>query len=346
MAVDELREALTTFSNRFDFGEYETKTYLAILEHGELTAADLANKADIPQPRVYDTVRGLADAGLVELQETRPLRVLAVDPQEAFGDVRSDLDQLVEELETQYTAPARRTEAASLIKSRSSILRYLSDVIESAEYELLVSVTPDLLGQVEAPLQERRESGVTTELLLSPKRNVPRSDQYEYRAVADTVRARRGITTPIIAVADGTYSIYTTREALAGAEDRYGVIFNRSELGFLVSGFFNTVLWSTADHVASDGSDRPFPRRYATIRRCISDLQNLDGEYTAEIEGRDIVTGEHRSVHGRVLEASFGQHRETATLTIETETGTIDVGGQVAAFEDIEAHTIEIDHHS
>jgi len=340
---EDLHAALERVAERFDFGEYEAKAYLTILQHGQLTASEIAERTDIPQPRVYDTVRSLADNGLVELQETRPMRVLAVDPREGFDELQSSLDSLVESLTETYTAPARDAEAVSLIKSRSTILRYLEEVITSAEYELLLSLSPDLLDRFEDELVEQHESGVAIELLLSPAHEVPDADEFDYLSVASTVRARRGITTPVIAVGDGEFSVYATQEALQGDRDRYGVIFNRSELGFLVSGFLNTVLWTTAEPVVEDGDDRPFPRRYATIRRCISDLRRAEGEdFYAAIEGRDVVSGERQLVEGRIDEATFGSARQKATLIVETDDGVVEVGGQVAALEDVEAHEIRI----
>ena len=159
------------------------------------------------------------------------MQVLAVDPEEAFSDVQSTLSTLVGSLAERYETPARDSEAVSLIKSRQTILRYVEDVITAAEYELVLSLTPDLLARYEEQLVERREAGVTIELLLAPAVDVPDPDEYDYGRLATEARARRGVTTPVVAVADGTYSVYTTHDGLRGDDDRYGVIFNRSELG-------------------------------------------------------------------------------------------------------------------
>ncbi|MFC6798812.1 MULTISPECIES: HTH-type sugar sensing transcriptional regulator TrmB [unclassified Haladaptatus] len=341
----DLYRSLEALSSRFSFGEYETRAYLTILEHGEVTASEISEYTDIPQPRVYDTVRTLSDHGLVELQETRPLRVLAIDPEEAFADYRTSLESVVTGLEDLYTAPKRQTEAASLVKSSATINRYLEDVIQTAEYELILSLSPDLLATFEDALAAKIDDGVTIDLLLSPSRELPSAESYDYNSVATTVQARSGITTPIIAVADGNYSVYAPREALTDGQDadRYGVIFNRSALGFLVSGFFNTLLWTTAEPVAEQAEDRPFPRRYATIRRCVSDLLGRDETFYATIRGRDVESGKSRLVEGTVVEASFGDSRKTAHLVVETADGPVEVGGQVAALEDVEAHEIHVD---
>ncbi|WP_207588883.1 HTH-type sugar sensing transcriptional regulator TrmB [Halomontanus rarus] len=343
MAQDELRSTVERVGDRFNLGEYEIDAYLTVLEHGKLTASEIADRTDIPQPRVYDTVRSLSDRGLVELRESRPMKIVAIDPDEAFGDVQSSLEEMIDELGARYTAPARDTEAVSLVKSRSTILRYLEEVIESAEYELALSLTPDLLRRFEAHLSKVTDAGVSVDLLVTPATNAPSPAEFDYPDVATTARARRGITTPVIAVADGTYSIYATQDALRDDQDRYGVIFNRSALGFLVSGFFGTVLWTTAEEtLGEDGDGRPYPRRYASIRRCVKDLIDGGGEFYATIEGRDVETGDPRVVRGTISDVAFEMTEEVASLTLETDDGLVTVGGRVAALEDVEAHVIRI----
>lgn len=340
--TDELRSRLEWVGERFDLGEYEIEAYLAVLENGQLTASEIADRTEIPQPRVYDTVRSLGDRGLVELRESRPMKVVAVDPDDAFADVQSSLSEMIDELETRYTASPRETEAVSLVRSRSTILRYVEEIIEEAEFELTLALTPELLDRYSSALADAVEDDVTVELLVTPASDAPDPDEFEYERVATEVRARRGLTTPIVAVADGVYSVYATQDALREDRDRYGVIFNRSALGFLVSGFFGTVLWTTAEPVASSGEDRPFPRRYASIRRCVKDVRGLYGEFYATIEGRDVATGASRVVRGRIADVTFEDSEQVAGLTVETDDGNVTVGGRVASFEDIEAHEIHV----
>ncbi|WP_408958643.1 HTH-type sugar sensing transcriptional regulator TrmB [Natrinema sp. 74] len=344
MAPDELRSTVERVGERFNLGEYEIDAYLTVLEQGQLTASEIADRTEIPQPRVYDTVRSLSDRNLVELRESRPMKVVAIDPSEAFGDVQSSFEQMIQELEARYTAPARDTEAVSLVKSRSTILRYLEEVIDDAEFELSLSLTPDLLTRFEAELRAAVEAGVSVDLIVTPASEAPDPAEFAYGEIASTARARRGITTPVIAVADGNYSVYATQDALRDDQDRYGVIFNRSSLGFLISGFFGTVLWTTAERVlGEDDTAQSYPRKYASIRRCVKDLLDEGGEFYATIEGRDVEVGGQRVVRGRILDVSFEVSEEVASLTIETAEGEeLSVGGRVAALEDVEAHEIHI----
>jgi sugar-specific transcriptional regulator TrmB len=342
MTDDDLQRTLAAVGAQFDFGEYEIEAYVTVLEHGRLTASEIAEKTDIPQPRVYDTVRSLAEHGVVEIHESRPMQVVAIDPAEAFGDVRTTLDDLVENLERRYTAPSRGPEAVSLVKSRRTILRYLEDVITTAEYELMLSLTPDLLARFEDDLADRRADGVTIDLLIAPAAEVPDPETYDYGRVASTVRSRRGLTTPVAGVADGEYSIYTAREAVKNGQERYGVTFNRSELGFLVSGFLNTVVWGSATRIFERADTRSYPRRYASIRRCVQDLEDVDEPLYVTVRGRDVETGERRTVEGEIADVAVGTNQVTASLTVRTPDGEVDVGGQAAAFEDIEASELVV----
>lgn len=345
MDDDELFRDLERVGARFDFGEYEARAYVTVLQHGSLTAAELAEKADIPQPRIYDTVRSLADNGLVDLHESRPMRVVAVDPERAFTDVQSTLDDLVETLSERFRRPSRSDDVVSLVKSRQTVLRYLEDVIESAEYELVLALTPDLLGRFESELRERRNAGVTVELLVAPEIDTPSPDSYDYAAIATEARTRRGVTTPVVAVADGTYSVYTPQTAVGNGSDEssYGVIFDRSELGFLVSAFLNTVVWPSSKSLVSLDGDRPFPRRYSSVRRCVEDLRGRPESMYATVRGRSVESGEYTTLSGKITELSVGANRETAAITIDRGDKLVDVGGQLAALEDVEAYEVAVD---
>lgn len=338
MTDESLRELVETLGDGLDFGEYELAVYLAVLEQGELSTTELPDYADVPKTRVYDTARDLERRGLVEIHEDRPMKVRAVDPGEVFGRMQSSLDDLVDELDERFVEPGWTTEAVSLVTSRRSILRHLDTVIDAAEFELSLALPPGLLDRVEPKLRDRIDAGVHVNLLLSPATDAPSGDDYPYSEIASVVRARRGVTTPVVAVADGELSVYATREAVEGTESRYGVIFNRSMLGFLVYGFYSSLLWSTSAERYGQQESKPFPRQYASIRRCVKDLQRTSGPFLITVEGRDVVTGDPREVQGRVVDTTLDMGEGVASLVVETDDERVTVGGRVAAYEDIEGH--------
>lgn len=347
MTSNDPMDLLVQLTDALDLTEYEIEAYVAVLEYGDLTATQIAERTTVPQPRVYDTVRALHDLGLVDMQESRPMRVLAIDPREAFERIQSDLETTVEQLSTMYTEPNRGVQASTLVQSQSTIIRYLHNVIRSAEYELIGSLPVSIFESVSEQLADLYSRGVRIDLVLTPASEVPSASEYDYTNVAHSVRRRRGVGTPTIVSADGSFSLYTSHEAITGSgnndeEDLYGVIFNRSRLGFLATGFLDTIIWATSETVYESERTLSFPRKYATIRRAVNDVRRLSGEFEARITGRDVVTGEHREVRGPVTSVDAGDNRVTSTLHVETENGPVTVGGQMASNEDVEAMEIEI----
>jgi len=343
MGTDDLRDRLETVGHTFDLGQYETEAYLATLDNGRLTASECASAAGVPQTRIYDVLRALSDRGLVDLREGTPMEVVAIDPAETVGDVAESLSTAVAELATRYREPTREAAAASLVTSRRSILDHLGAVVETAEYELVLALPAALIERFDDELAAARARGVTVELLVAPARDAPDPSSFDYGRLCTLARSRRGITTPVIAVADGRRSVFTTRDALRQGDDRYGVIFNRSELGFLVHGFFDLLLASTTGTTLyrATGSDA-FPRRFAAIRRAIAAVDAHGGQVYAGVEGRDVVTGDYRRVEGEVAEATLSDGGRVATMVLATDAGEVSVGGQIAAYEDVEAHRIAL----
>ena len=149
MVSRDVQKLVRGITRKFDFGEYEMAAYMTVLENGELTASEIGTRTDIPQTRVYDTVRDLESRGVVDIEETRPMRVIAVGPERAFDSVESTVAEVVDELRSRYSEPVWDGEAATLVRSRTSVLRYLDEIAELAEFELSLSLTPGLMSRVE-----------------------------------------------------------------------------------------------------------------------------------------------------------------------------------------------------
>lgn len=343
MTDESLRSLAAQVGDRLDFGEYELAAYVAVLEAGALPATDLADRAGIPQTRVYDIARDLERRELVEVREGRPMTVAALDPEETFEEVTSGVTTLVDSFAERYVEPDHEDEGVSLVRSRRSVLRHIEDVVDAAEYELALALTPAVLKRVDDSLRALRSDGVHVSLLLAPRSATPAPDEYPYSEVADMARVREGVTTPVIAVADGVRSVYATQAALEGEGDRYGVIFNRLELGFLVSGFYSTLLWSTGKELAADRTEPSFPREYASMRRCVEELQRLAGPFDVSVEGREVNTGQPCSLTGPVVDTRLDPDQDVASLVVDRDGCHVTVGGRVAAYEEIEAHHLEVE---
>ena len=77
--------------------EYEAKAYLSLAKNGSLTADKVSSIANIPLPRVYDTMVSLSKRGLVIVSKTRPQGFRVTDPSQIFNILREDEKRKMEE---------------------------------------------------------------------------------------------------------------------------------------------------------------------------------------------------------------------------------------------------------
>lgn len=63
---------------------YERKLWLALLARGTSTAGELSEIASVPRSRAYDVLQSLAEKGFVVVQSAKPIRYVAIAPDEAL----------------------------------------------------------------------------------------------------------------------------------------------------------------------------------------------------------------------------------------------------------------------
>ena len=75
---------IENFIKELGFSEYETRSYLTLTVHGVCTAEEISKLANIPLPRVYDTIDQLKNKGFVMVTKTRPQKCKANDIKNAL----------------------------------------------------------------------------------------------------------------------------------------------------------------------------------------------------------------------------------------------------------------------
>ncbi|MBN2202617.1 MAG: TrmB family transcriptional regulator [Candidatus Aenigmarchaeota archaeon] len=63
---------------------YERKLWVALLSRGTSTAGELSSLAKVPHSRTYDVLESLTEKGFVMTQSSKPLKYVAVPPNEAL----------------------------------------------------------------------------------------------------------------------------------------------------------------------------------------------------------------------------------------------------------------------
>jgi sugar-specific transcriptional regulator TrmB len=133
--------------------EYEAKAILALLSHGSLTADKVSSAAHIPLPRVYDTMKSLAERGLISVGRTRPQAFTAVDPKRFFALLKEDEQRKLNEklhkidsitpqfmgmIEKMPQVTVSELEPIAFIKRRINVGKSWIEVQDDAEREFMV----------------------------------------------------------------------------------------------------------------------------------------------------------------------------------------------------------------
>ena len=77
-------EAVEAFE-RLGLTSYEAKVFIALHRLGSGTARDVSRIADVPRSQVYSVAESLAERGLLEIQQSSPIRYRPVSLEEARG---------------------------------------------------------------------------------------------------------------------------------------------------------------------------------------------------------------------------------------------------------------------
>ena len=72
---------------------YERKLWVSLLSRGTSTAGELSSLAKVPHSRTYDVLESLSEKGFVLTQNTKPLKYVAIKPEEGFDRAKKKIEQ-------------------------------------------------------------------------------------------------------------------------------------------------------------------------------------------------------------------------------------------------------------
>ena len=86
-------EFLSKLRRYFSLNLYEVKIWTALLSRGVSTAGELSDIADVPRSRSYDVLESLEKKGFVVMKLGKPIKYLAVPPQEVLERVKKNVKE-------------------------------------------------------------------------------------------------------------------------------------------------------------------------------------------------------------------------------------------------------------
>lgn len=150
----------------FDLNLYEVKVWVALLSRGTSTAGELSNIGDVPRSRTYDILESLEKKGFVVMKLGKPIKFLALKPEEVVERVKRNLindasekskrldklksEDVLKELSSLHTNGIKFIEPHEMsgaLKGRSNLYNHLDMLMRGAEKTITMVTTAEGLNR-------------------------------------------------------------------------------------------------------------------------------------------------------------------------------------------------------
>ena len=154
------REFLLRIKDDLNLNIYEAKTWSALLSKGIASAGELASISGVPRSRCYDVLESLEKKGYILRRIGKPIKYIAVHPEEMVSRVSKDIDketdrtvQLYEklkntpvfkELELLHKIGIEHFDSTKLSNSiigRSNIQKQIKGMVKNAKNKIFIATS-------------------------------------------------------------------------------------------------------------------------------------------------------------------------------------------------------------
>ncbi|MDQ2049347.1 helix-turn-helix domain-containing protein [Natronolimnohabitans sp. A-GB9] len=165
-------DALEAFE-RLGLTSYEAKVFIALQRLGSGTARDVSDVVDVPRSQVYSVAENLAERGLIEVQQSSPIRYRPVSVDEARQLLRKDFETeqdraftYVESVREEAKADDEQ-ESVWTVRGRERVTERLRSLVSEADQRIVVAISnPELIDDESVSLLEGRAAdGITVRVL-------------------------------------------------------------------------------------------------------------------------------------------------------------------------------------
>jgi sugar-specific transcriptional regulator TrmB len=234
---------------------YERKLWVALLSRGTSTAGELSSLAKVPHSRTYDVLESLAEKGFIIMQSAKPLKYVAIDPNEALERAKKKLKEdaeitvnritilqkspILKELERIHKKGVELVEPGEMtgsLKGRNALHQQLETCFKNAKNNISILTTPRGLNDLQQihtdVLKKASERGVKIRIAAQyGKENLPLIDKF--KQFAEIKKITKSDIAGRFCVVDGSHVVLALTD-----ED----VHPTQDLAF----------WTQSEHVAAD----------------------------------------------------------------------------------------------
>ncbi|MFN2363228.1 MAG: TrmB family transcriptional regulator [Halarsenatibacteraceae bacterium] len=144
------------------FNKYEAKTYITLLEDSEISAYEISKQSGVPQSKIYETVKGLVEEGIIIAQGSNPVHYSPLPLKEFISRYRKKLEENLSTLEDELKDFGQQPDIDYMwhFQGKQICLDKAKEIIQEAEESLLLEVWEEEL------------TGIKEELISAARNNV------------------------------------------------------------------------------------------------------------------------------------------------------------------------------
>jgi sugar-specific transcriptional regulator TrmB len=153
------------------FSTYEARAYVGLLGQEPMTGYALANLTQIPQPKVYETLRRLADKLAVVKIGDDPARFVAVPADRLLAMLESDFRRRLADAKAGLAKASRGAAATDELRvlraprGWAAIARHAADIVDGARRHIYLSTHAVQLAELADAVTRADERGVRLDVL-------------------------------------------------------------------------------------------------------------------------------------------------------------------------------------
>lgn len=319
---------------KFGLTSYEIKLYVTLLENGPMTATAAAAKSSVPQPRIYDTFKNLAEKGFVEMSLDRRRLYKAVDPDviitQKIDEITKSGAIAKKELKKVLENGSQDNVPSLWVFRRSgAFAEHLGTLIDSSTTEIVLALKKDLIHQLEPRLMNARSRGVVIAVTVYSDE---REDASHYDGVFRDIFVKSTNPGSIeMCLTDQKKGIIRVPRSADSQE--YSLLVEESEIAHILGFYFYNSIWQRSEYVVIPVQLKEFS--FSSIWfACEAAKLFMERGHSLMAYFKGIRDGHRVNVEGPVDHVDI-QPGIRNTVYVNTRDGIVSVGGKNMVFEDV-----------
>jgi len=215
---------------------YERKLWVGLLTRGTATAGELSSLANVPRSRTYDVLETLSKKGFVIIQPSKPLKYVAISPEDAFEKAKDrerekiilmeqkidkiKTSKMMEELKTIYEQGMETIlpeDLTGALKGSYSVIQQMDSMLKNASSSVNIVTTPAGIDQLFeshlVTLKKLKKNGVKIKIAS----NLKKSPEQAIKALS-AIAEMRNITEDTIPFS-GKFCVVDGQQLMMGLSD-------------------------------------------------------------------------------------------------------------------------------